>query len=104
MAESNHYTFEQYREARMLIAAVEAEIYWRHNVESSHPIARPVAGDVAAISASDAAKFLSMSKSKFYELCRAGEVSKGFEVGGRRKWLRADLEKYLAKKKRKGPT
>lgn len=104
MADSSHYSFEQYREARITIATIEAEIWWRQNVENSQPVARPVAGDVAAISAGNAAKFLSISKSTFYELVRAGAIPKGFAVGGRRKWLRSDLEKYLAKQKRKGPT
>lgn len=96
------FTFEEYQQARITIAAIEAEIWWRQNVEAGRPISRPTNGEAAALSVKEAAKFLAIGKTKFYALIRTGEIRKGFEVGGRPRWLRTDLEQYVAKQSRKG--
>lgn len=96
-------TYEQYLEARLTIATVEADWDWKQHQIAGMPVHRPTATETGAMDGTRAAKYISVGKSKFYELIRDGELPEGADIGGRPKWLRVDLDKYLAKRKRKGP-
>jgi excisionase family DNA binding protein len=100
-ADKSEITYEQYLEAQLLIATVKADRWWKRNQLPGQPVERPSAAEIGSFSALKAAKYLGIGKSKFYELIRAGDLPAGFGVGGRPKWLKADLDKYLAKQKRK---
>lgn len=105
MAESSHITYEQYLEAILVQATVEAAWKWNQNQIPGMPVKRTSAVEAGALPAPAAAKYIGVGKTKFYELV-GKEIPEGSEIGGRAKWLKVDLDKYLAKqsRKRKGPT
>lgn len=93
-------SYTQFLEAKLLIATVEADWEWKQN-QAAGPVKRVTAEAVGALTAVPAAKYIAVGKSKFYELVRNGELPQGTVIGGRPKWMRVDLDTWLAKQKRK---
>lgn len=95
-ANRTEITKEQYLEARLIIATVEANTWWEQNRLRDRPVERS-AVDSSLLNFSEAQQYTKFKETKFRALMREKKLPKAHFIEGKNLWMKEELDKALSK-------